>query len=88
LKQVASVFDIGRECGKARLAALVFGPCDCCPSTFDLCLVKHPLQWFSVDLSVSFHLFGWHRLALLDHTQMFAFMAKNPLIPQMWITCG
>ena len=26
-----------------------------------------PLQWFCVDLPVSFHLFGWHRLALLDH---------------------
>jgi hypothetical protein len=66
----------------------MFGPCDGCPPTFDLCLVKHPLQWFSVDLSVSFHLLGWHRLALLNHARMLAFMAKNPLIPQMWITYG
>jgi hypothetical protein len=85
---MASVLDVGRECGKASSAALVFGPCDSCPSTFDLCLVKHPLEWFGVDLPVSFHLLGWHRLALLDHARMLAFMAKNPLIPQMWIICG
>jgi hypothetical protein len=67
LKQVASVFDIGRECGQTCLVALMFGPCDGCPSIPNLCLVKHPLQWFCVDLPVPFHLLGWHRLALLDY---------------------
>jgi hypothetical protein len=43
---MASVFDIGWECGKASLAALMFGPCDGCPSIPNLCLVKHPLEWF------------------------------------------
>ena len=74
------MLDIGWKCGEASLAALMFGPRNGCPSTFDLCLVKHPLQWFSVDLSVSFHLFGWHRLALLDHFRISALMAENPVI--------
>jgi hypothetical protein len=85
---MASVFDIGRECSQSGFGALVFGPCNSCPSTFDLCLVKHPPEWLCIDFSVSFHLFGWHRLALLNHAAMLTFMAKNPLIPQMWITCG
>jgi hypothetical protein len=80
LKHVASVLDIGRECREASLAALVFGPCDGCPSIPNLCLVKHPLQWFSVDLPVSFHLLCWHRLALLDHFRISALMAENPVI--------
>jgi hypothetical protein len=77
---VASVLDISRECSQSGFAALVFGPCDCCPTTFDLCLVKHPLQWFCVDLSVSFHLLGWHGLALLYHFRISALMAENALI--------
>jgi len=77
---MASVFDIGWECSQSSSAALMFGPCDCCPSTFNLCLVKHPLQWFCVDLSVSFHLLCWHRLALLDHFRISALMAENALI--------
>jgi hypothetical protein len=77
---MASVLDVGRECGQSSSAALVFGPCDCCPSTFDLCLVKHPLQWLCVDLPVSFHLFGWHRLALLYHFRISAVVAENALI--------
>ena len=24
----------------------MFGPCDCCPSTLDLCFFEHPLQRF------------------------------------------
>jgi hypothetical protein len=77
---MASVLDIGWECSEARLAALMFGPCDGCPSTFDLCLVKHPLEWFCVDLSVSFHLFGWHTQALFHIYRISAFMAENALI--------
>jgi hypothetical protein len=75
---MASVLDVGRECGKASSAALVFGPCDGCPSTFDLGLIKHPLQWLCVDLSVSFHLLGWHRLALLHIYRISELMQKNP----------
>jgi hypothetical protein len=67
---MASVFDVGRECSQSCLAALMFGPCDCCPSIPNLCLIKHPLQWFCVDLPVPFHLFGWHRLALLDQVEV------------------
>jgi hypothetical protein len=67
---VASVFDVGRECGQSGFAALMFGPCDCCPSIPNLCLVKHPPQWLCVDLPVPFHLFGWHRLALLDQVEV------------------
>ena len=74
------MLNIGRECSEARSAALMFGPCNGCPSTFDLCLVKHPLQWFSVDLSMTFHLLGWHRLALLYHFRISALMAENALI--------
>jgi hypothetical protein len=85
---VTSVFDIGRECGKASSAALMFGPCDCCPSTFDLCLVKHPLQWFCVDLPVPFHLLGWHGLALFDHFRISAVLAENALIFDHFINCG
>jgi hypothetical protein len=77
---VTPVLDIGWECREASLAALVFGPCDGCPSTFDLCLVKHPLQWFGVDFAVSFHLLGWHRLALLHFYRLTALMAENALI--------
>jgi hypothetical protein len=77
---MASVFDIGRECSQSGLAALVFGPCDCCPSTFDLCLVKHPPEWLCVNLSVSFHLLGWHGLALLHFYRFTALMAENALI--------
>jgi hypothetical protein len=77
---MASVFDISWECSQSSSAALMFGPCNCCPSTFDLCLVKHPLQWFGVDLSVSFHLLCWHRLALLYHFRISALMAENALI--------
>jgi hypothetical protein len=43
-------------------------------------LVKHPLQWLCVDLSVSFHLLCWHRLALLYHFRISALMAENALI--------
>jgi hypothetical protein len=82
------VLDVGRECGKASSAALVFGPCDGCPSAFDLCLVKHPLEWFCVDLSVSFHLLGWHRLALLYHFRISAVLAENALIFDHFINCG
>jgi hypothetical protein len=89
---MASVLDVGRECSEASLAALVFGPCDSCPSAFDLCLVKHPLQWLCVDLSVSFHLLGWHGLALLHFYRLTALMAENALIFDqfvgMCITCG
>jgi hypothetical protein len=74
------VLDIGRECREAGLAALVFGPCDGCPSIPDLCLVKHPLEWFCVDLSVALHLLGWHRLALLHFYRFTALMAENALI--------
>jgi hypothetical protein len=77
---VASVFDIGWECSQSGLAALMFGPYDCCPSTFNLCLVKHPLQWFGVDLPVPFHLLCWHGLALLYHFRISALMAENALI--------
>jgi hypothetical protein len=77
---MASVFDIGWECSQSGFSALVFGPCDCCPSTFDLCLVKHPLQWFGVNLPVPFHLLGWHGLALLYHFRISALMAENALI--------
>ena len=77
---MASVLDIGRECREAGSAALMFGPCDGCPSIPNLCLVKHPLQWLGVDLSVPFHLLGWHRLALLDHFRISALMAENALI--------
>jgi hypothetical protein len=38
------------------------------------------LQWLCVDLSVSFHLLCWHRLALLDHFRISALMAENALI--------
>jgi hypothetical protein len=89
---MASVLDVGRECSQSCLAALVFGPCDCCPSTFYFRLVKHPPQWFCVDLSVSFHLFGWHGLALLHFYRLTALVAENALIFDqfvgMWITCG
>jgi hypothetical protein len=85
---VASVLDVGRECGKASSAALMFGPCDCCPSAFYFRLVKHPLQWFGVDLSVSFHLLGWHGLALLYHFRISALMAENALIFDHFINCG
>jgi hypothetical protein len=88
LKQVASVFDIGWECGQSGLVALMFGPCDGCPSIPNLCLVKHPLQWFCVDLSVPFHLFCWHRLALLDHFRISAVLAENALIFDHFINCG
>jgi len=74
------VLNIGWKCREASLAALVLGPCDGCPSTFDLCLVKHPLEWFCVDLAVSFHLLCWHRLALLDFYRITALMAENALI--------
>jgi hypothetical protein len=74
------VLDIGWECREAGLAALMFGPCDGCPSIPDLCLVKHPLEWFCVDLSVALHLLGWHRLALLDHFRISAVVAENALI--------
>jgi hypothetical protein len=88
LKQVASVFDIGWECSQSSSAALMFGPCDCRPSTSDLCLVKHPLQWFCVDLPVPFHLFCWHGLALLDHFRISAVLAENALIFDHFINCG
>jgi hypothetical protein len=77
---MASVLDIGRECGEAGLAALVFGPCDGCPSIANLCLVKHPLEWLCVDLSVPFHLLCWHGLALLYFYRFTALMAENALI--------
>jgi hypothetical protein len=80
LEQVASVLDIGRKGCQSGLAALVFGPCDGCPSIPNLCLVKHPLQWLCVDLSVPFHLLGWHRLALLHFYRLTALMAENALI--------
>jgi hypothetical protein len=85
---VASVLDISWECSEAGFRALVFGPCDCCPSTFDLCLVEHPLQWFGVDLSVPFHLLCWHRLALLYYFRISALMAENALIFDHFINCG
>jgi hypothetical protein len=85
---VASVFDIGWECGQSCLAALVFGPCDACPSIPNLCLVKHPLEWFCVDLSVPFHLLGWHRLSLLYHFRISALMAENALIFDHFNKCG
>jgi hypothetical protein len=77
---VTPVLDIGWECREASLAALVFGPCDGCPSTFDLCLVKHPPEWLGVDLPVSFHLLCWHGLALLHFYRLTALMAENALI--------
>jgi hypothetical protein len=82
------MFDVGRECRQSGLAALVFGPCDCCPSTFDLGSVKHPLQWLCVDLPVSLHLLGWHGLALLYHFRISAFVAENALIFDHFINCG
>jgi hypothetical protein len=82
------VLDIDWECSQSSSAALMFGPCDSCPSTFDLCLVKHPLQWFCVDLPVPFHLFGWHRLALFDHFRISAVLAENALIFDQFINCG
>jgi hypothetical protein len=85
---MASVLDVGRECSQSCLAALVFGPCDCCPTIPNLCLVKHPLKWLCVDLSVSFHLLGWHRLALLDHFRISALMAENALIFDHFNNCG
>jgi hypothetical protein len=77
---MASVLDIGWECSQSCLAALVFGPCNGCPSIPNLCLVKHPPEWLCVDLSVSFHLLGWHRLALLHFYRLTALMAENALI--------
>jgi hypothetical protein len=85
---MTSVFDIGWECGQSSLAALVFGPCDGCPSIPDLCLVKHPLQWFCVDFSVPFHLLCWHGLALLNNFRISAVLAKNALIFDYFINCG
>jgi hypothetical protein len=85
---MASVLSVGRECSQSSSAALMFGPCNGCPSTFDLCLVKHPLQWFGVDLSVALHLFGWHGLALLYHFRISALMAENALIFDHFINCG
>jgi hypothetical protein len=85
---MASVLDIGRECREAGLAALVFGPCDGCPSIPNLCLVKHPLQWFGIDLPVPFHLFCWHRLALLYHFRISAVVAENALIFYHFNNCG
>jgi hypothetical protein len=85
---MTSVLDIGWECSQSSSAALMFGPCDSCPSTFDLCLVKHPLQWFGVDLSVALHLFGWHGLALLYYFRISALMAENALIFDHFINCG
>jgi hypothetical protein len=89
---MASVLDVGRECGKASSAALVFEPCDSCPSTFYFRLVKHPLQWFCVDLSVSFHLLCRHGQTLLHVYRFTALVAENALIFDqfvgMWITCG
>jgi hypothetical protein len=37
---------------------------------------------------VPFHLFGWHRLALLDHFRISALMAENALIFDHFINCG
>jgi hypothetical protein len=74
------VLDIGWKCRKAGLAALMFGPCDCCPSTFYFRLVKHPLQWLCVDLPVALHLFGWHGQALLHIYRFTALVAENALI--------
>jgi hypothetical protein len=86
------MFDIGWECSQSGLAALIFGPCDGCPSTFYFRLVKHPPQWLCVDLSVALHLFGWHGLALLHFYRFTALMAENALIFDqfvgMCITCG
>jgi len=70
LEQVASVLDIGRKGCQSCLAALMFGPCDGCPSIPNLCLIKHPSQWLGVDLPVPFHLLRWHRLALLDQVEV------------------
>jgi hypothetical protein len=77
---MASVFDIGWECSQLGFGALVFGPCDGCPSIPNLCLVKHPPEWLCVDLPVSFHLFCWHGLALLHIYRITALMAENALI--------
>jgi hypothetical protein len=77
---VASVLDISWECSQSGLTALVFGPCNSCPSTFDLCLVKHPSQWLCVNLPVPFHLLGWHGQALLHVYRFTALMAENALI--------
>jgi hypothetical protein len=85
---VASVLDIGWECRQSGLAALMFGPCDGCPSAFYFCLVKHPLEWLCVDLPVALHLFGWHGLALLYHFRISALMAENALIFDHFINCG
>jgi hypothetical protein len=74
------VLDIGRECSEAGLAALVFGPLDCCPSVFQLGLLQHPVQWFCVDLSVALHLLGWHGQALLHVYRFTALVAENALI--------
>jgi hypothetical protein len=37
---------------------------------------------------VSFHLLGWHRLALLDHFRISALMAENAIIFDHFINCG
>jgi hypothetical protein len=37
---------------------------------------------------VSFHLLGWHRLALLYHFRISALMAENALIFDHFINCG
>jgi hypothetical protein len=66
----------------------MFGPCNGCPSIPNLCFVKHPLQWLCVDLPVSFHLFGWHGLALFDHFRISAVLAENALIFDHFINCG
>ena len=77
---MASVLDIGWECGEASLAALMFGPCDSCPSIFDFCLVKHPLEWFGVDLPVPLQLLCWHGQALLHIYRFIALVAENAVI--------
>jgi hypothetical protein len=74
------VLDIGWECREAGLAALVFGPCDSCPSIFQLGLLQHPVQWLCVDLPVPLQLLCRHRQALLHIYRFTALMAENALI--------
>jgi hypothetical protein len=37
---------------------------------------------------MTFHLFGWHGLALLDHFRISAVVAENALIFYHFINCG
>jgi hypothetical protein len=85
---MASVLDIGWECSEAVFAALVFGPCDSCPSIPNLCLVKHPLKWLCVDLPMPFHLLCWHGLLDVDHFRISAVLAENTLIFYKLFNCG